>query len=191
MSINIDNDIINQLFGYIYTTMRIKYVYTEDNSGNKIKYYNNECKNIHNWIYKECEKYNQPIEEEVYYKFKHYPNLLSQELIEKYEIEEDLLKILQTDLNNVYLKTDKFVVLQNLAGNDGRHEGSDHIQIALPIENVCLYQDEDGIPFMDFVEACFKIKSHKFDFHYQTFDCIDVCENDDQIIIFVNFEKGR
>lgn len=62
------------------------------------------------------------------------------------------------------------MVLENISGFNHDHRGSDHTRIELPFTDRIRLTPVDGkIKFLDLVQACFDIKSHKFDLWYELF----------------------
>jgi hypothetical protein len=95
----------------------------------------------------------------------------------------------ENDDDNIVFNSNYEIVLINPYGINDDHRGSDHTPIVLPFhQNVIL-----GKTFTldDLINACYKIKSHKFDYWYELYCGVDkVYTKDDNLFISVAFDHG-
>lgn len=104
-----------------------------------------------------------------------------------------IFSLLETmDMHQITFISPYDVTLVNNAGINYDHRGSDHTLIELPFYSKVRL----GKTFTlhEFVVAAYKIKSHKFDYHYELFYNIDAIRYDvksKEIFIETNFDHGR
>lgn len=79
------------------------------------------------------------------------------------------------------------VTLKNLSGINHGHRGSDHMPIELDYHDSFVLENNR---FDTFIDGCYRIKSHKFDTHYELFceACINKKQN--EITISFDFDHG-
>ena len=205
MNIDLEIDTKNKiewLINFVYNTVSIRYAYTISSDGNITKYYNR--KNM--WHdkpirksdniccgYTECDFDDfKIINSDIYYEFIYDPNNYDDNNDENanYELNASEFDLLITnDMDSINLLITKTIFIKNLSEFNKDHKGSDHTIVKMDFKPlVTLMPIENKITFRDFVIACFDIKSHKFDFWYESYGGIQKFNiTDDSIHIGVNF----
>lgn len=218
MAINISENtkkVFNQLLKFIYVTTEISYVYVQSGDGIINKYYNrknlwynepndesgepndesdepddesNECTGYRNCDFNNFEITKLPIQ----YKFKYAPEKFNQEMANEYGIDDHMMMLLKGNIHDIYLLSDKKIIIKNRSGFNYDHRGSNHTKIKLNFQpEITLIPVDGKIPFEQFIRACFDIKSHKFDFWYELYCGIGkIIKSDDAIEVIVEFDHG-
>jgi hypothetical protein len=192
-------DKFDNLINYIYNTVTIKYVYiVKDNK--KIKYYNRK----NQWNEKgytndgECNGYFECdlddhiyTNEKIHYVFNYVPNL-NFNYGKEIALDDKEVKILsENKLNDIYLKCCDTIILNNLDGYNEDHRGADHTKLMLDFHRQIILKPTDNkIYFKDFVDACFRIKSHKFDPWYEMYCGVNCIKKNNKINVSVRFDHG-
>jgi hypothetical protein len=185
---------INELIKFIYASVTIKNVYIFENEEKKIY-----CNRLNKWHgdetsekcngYEKCD-FNDQIttSEHIQYSFSYSPKLGTLMLFD--ENAKNILK--NNDLNEIYLKCSKPIIFYNYNGFNKDHRGSDHTKLLLDFHSIYkLNPNDNTISLKKFADACFRIKSHKFDFWYELYyDVKNVKHTDDEIIINLAFDHG-
>ncbi|XWV25565.1 hypothetical protein QJ856_gp0189 [Tupanvirus deep ocean] len=205
MLINLDKNTqkkIEWLIRYVYQTVRIKYAYTVANDGTITKYYNRENmwsqppidKNESCGGYWDCELEFESADGPIDYKFIYNPDSFDEERCdEEYAMNQNAKDLLLNNtLDNIFLKSSKNIIFDNISGFNDDHRGSDHTKICLDFEpHTTICQVDNKIAFKDFVKACFDIKSHKFDFWYELYcGTKDIKDIGNSYVITVCFDHG-
>lgn len=206
MSINLVLDTLNKLddlIYFVYQSVKIKYVYIFDEDGDKIKYYQRLNKwgghdNIHE---NKCDSYfdcelNDRIGTNQYinYKLEYKPDARCfEDKKRRVALSKSELDILSGNaLDKIYLQYPKDLILHNKPGFNYDHKGSDHTKLILDFDPNAIIRCNNGqLSFEDFADACFRIKSHKFDFWYELYCGVDLLiDSNDKLIADIDFDHG-
>jgi hypothetical protein len=207
MTFNLNIDLeykLHKLVETIYKTIEIEYVYIIKN-GKKIKFYNKyknlncncecdyDCHNNCDYIC-ECESdiCNGVIDchfqgkigtsKKIYYVFKYLPC-----------IENELVSFGDNgnDFENIYLECDKIINLNNKKGINHDTRGADETKLVLDFHDKFTLKPINGkIPLKKLINACFRIKSHKFDFWYELYCDLKCKKHSDRYEVYVRFDHG-
>lgn len=205
MPINIENNMIDKLddlIKYIYNSVTIDYVYTLENSV-KTKYYNRknictgdydaegECTND---TYGTCDFDDvMTTTKKIHYKFNYHPDANFFYTDRILALNDKAMRTLcGKKFNKIFLKCSKKIIIKNIRGFNHDHRGSNHTKLHLDYPPQITIKPKNGkISFKKFVYACFRIKSHKFDFWYELYRGVDtVIITDKTIEVHVNFDHG-
>lgn len=107
---------------------------------------------------------------------------------ETYENEELIRKLLHCDPYKTQLNGYERIVLENMNGENMDHRGSDHCKV-----NLAFYDSYDivlPITLYEFMKACYRIKSHKYDKWYELYCGADVSEEGEVIYVSVIYDHG-
>jgi hypothetical protein len=108
------------------------------------------------------------------------------------DISNELVKNIHDFLqskNNFTFKSSTEIILKNINGFNDDHRGSDHVIFNLPFEPTINLGSK--FKFLDLVDACYRIKSHKFDNWYELYCGIkEITKQNNTSIIKVNFDHG-
>ncbi len=132
--------------------------------------------------------------EEIDYVITHRPKnyFLSEELEEDKKTKTRFLKLVKTikkvGINNIVLVGYDSIAFMNDVGVNEDHRGSDHCQVSTRFHDT--YTVESPIRLMDFVKALYKIKSHKWDYHYELFCRCNTKKVDNNLTINMIFDHG-
>jgi len=99
-----------------------------------------------------------------------------------------IIEMIENIDEDTLFKFDKKVILSNESGFNDGHRGADHTSIILDFHDE--YKLNRTFTFKDFVTACFKIKSHKYDMWYELYEECVIEKNDNSINIITSFDHG-
>lgn len=115
--------------------------------------------------------------------FNHYDNITR-------KIVSHIEHINKLNFRDIRLLCDKNIKFINIKGINHDHRGSNHTKLRLDFHDKFILDKQFGsIDFVDFADACFRIKSHKFDFWYEYYYNVRKIEMTDELIeIYVGFD---
>src|SRR5579872_3254557 len=92
----------------------------------------------------------------------------------------DLISQVLTDLS-IPIVSSKCTRIINRSGVNADHRGSDHVRIILPFERQV--ELPATMTFGEFAEACYRIKSHKFDHWYELYFGVSIKEDRNDLLL--------
>lgn len=97
--------------------------------------------------------------------------------------------LIENDDDDVIIKFKKSIILKNKRGINKDHRGSDHVPIKLPFYS----KIELGktVTLKNLIDACYKIKSHKFDYWYELYCGVSsITKVENKLNVYVDFDHG-
>jgi len=124
----------------------------------------------------------------------HIEYVLEYEKGDSYEDDEVLtdLRSKIDGLDTVVFPTGIQIRLKNVSGFNEDHRGSDHTKIKLDFSPSCVVEStENGITLRALADAAMRIKSHKFDRHYEMYCGVKRFTFENNVLtIFIHFDHG-
>lgn len=91
-------------------------------------------------------------------------------------------------LNDVKILSKKCLRLQNSHGINTDHRGSDHTKIILDFHDE--FELENNCTLYKFADACYRVKSHKFDYWYELYGAVSIKSTKSEFKIDLGFDHG-
>jgi len=100
----------------------------------------------------------------------------------------DLIDKSLTSLSDMKLICGKEIHLYNHCGENEDHRGSDHTKIILDFHDHYILNSNCSL--QQFADACYRVKSHKFDYWYELYSDAQIMEQTDTYYIDISFDHG-
>ncbi len=159
---------LKHLIGFIYDSVKIKYVYIIKNGQKKIFQEGDACdeyEGCNEHYVCDCNANKITTNKKIHYKFTYKPKIYPNTKLTK-----TIIKTLKKNPNEIYLICDNTIILNNTSGINDDWRGSDATKLELDFHDEFEIVPINGIiPLKKLIDACFRIKSHKFDFNYELY----------------------
>ena len=145
-------------------------------------------------VYQSCRlelpyKNSLPIEYNLEYNPENIDNYDKDDCPEEYQVYELIMSAMKNrSINNIKLLYDLDFVIINDRGINEDHRGSDHTRIILDFHDN--YVVKKNCTLHKFADACYRVKSHKFDYWYELYGWIKIKKSHAFLNIHLDFDHG-